>query len=59
MGAKTNLRIIKKNHTADPVRKFLTKCIFKEYGRTRPGRQHETSNVRLKELSMFRPVGLR
>ena len=32
MGAKMNLRIIMKNHTADSEKAFLTKSISKPYG---------------------------
>ena len=33
MGVKMNLRIKTKNHTNDPEKGFLTKSIFKPYGR--------------------------
>ena len=33
MGVKMNLKIITKNHPADPVKGFLTKSISKPYGR--------------------------
>ena len=33
MGVKMNLRIITKNHAADPEIEFLTKSISKPYGR--------------------------
>ena len=33
MDVKINLRIIAKNHAADPGIKFLTKSISKPYGR--------------------------
>ena len=33
MGVKINLRIITKNHAADPEIGFLTKSILKPYGR--------------------------
>ena len=33
MGVKMNLRIITKNHAADPEKGFLTKSISKPYGR--------------------------
>ena len=33
MGVKMNLRIITKNHVADPEKKFITKFIPKPYGR--------------------------
>ena len=32
MGVKMNLRIITKNHAADPEKGFLTKSISKPYG---------------------------
>ena len=32
MGVKINLRIITKNHAADPEKGFLTKSILKPYG---------------------------
>ena len=33
MAVKMNLRIITKNHTADPEKEFLTKSISKPFGR--------------------------
>ena len=33
MDIKINLRIITKNHAADPEKEFLTKSISKPYGR--------------------------
>ena len=33
MGVKMNLRIIRKNHAADPEIEFLIKSISKPYGR--------------------------
>ena len=33
IGVKINFRIITKNHTADPEKRFLTKSILKAYGR--------------------------
>ena len=33
MGVKMNLRIMKKNHVADPEKGFLIKSIQKSYGR--------------------------
>ena len=33
MGVKMNLRIITKNHEAEPEKEFLTKSILKPYGR--------------------------
>ena len=33
MGVKINLKIITKNHAADPEKRFLAKSILKPYGR--------------------------
>ena len=34
MGAKMNVRMIRKNHAADPEKRFPTKSTLKSYART-------------------------
>ena len=52
IGVKTNLRIITKNHAADPEIGFLTKSISKPHGRaTAVPTAWELSKVNIKEFN--------